>query len=591
MPDPGYLRAVALDVYDPELGWTLGRPRRRRGRWPGRRPGPPARGRAAAGGRRRRSRCWGTTTGSCRSSPRPVGVGIEDAGDWRSTPPRRRSSAGGRHAPPRASPTRRPAIEPRPTPRAAGRGRPGVAPAGRRRHWPIRRCSTPSVTDLVRAVTAGRRHPGGARAGDLRLHDRPGQRLGVQPAPPIPAPPATTSPTSCRTGAATASSTPARWRPWSARPGCPPAWCWATRPASSSPTAAGWSPATTRTPGWRSTSTASAGCPTTRRRSTATARSTLPWAPRPPDQEVDPRTDLPTAPLPAPAPIAPPVDAGAGDAAAAAAGADGPVDWHRHGAGRGGRACWPAAALVAAPGRRPRAAAAPAAGRGQRGRRLGRARRHRPGPGAAVGPVADAAAGRRPAGRGPARVGAGRPGRRTAPARPRRRAPARRSTGWRGRRRRPATPGRAAARGRRSWRPALHTARRGLLAAAEPRTRLRALLWPARCRPAGRAARRAGWPAGRVPRRRLRRPAPRRPDRPRTRGPTGARDDGSRRPRGDGGCREPVGLLVVAAAEALLEPVLQRLAPGLARRGRGRRHRAPRPPRRSAWSGAPVADR
>ncbi|WP_051684369.1 transglutaminase domain-containing protein [Blastococcus sp. URHD0036] len=53
---------------------------------------------------------------------------------------------------------------------------------------------------------------------------------------------------------------------------------------------------------------------------------TLPWAPRPPDQEVDPRTDIPAAPLPAPAPIAPEVDAGAEDSARAA-GADDSLDW------------------------------------------------------------------------------------------------------------------------------------------------------------------------------------------------------------------------------------------------------------------------
>ncbi|RBY88522.1 transglutaminase domain-containing protein [Blastococcus sp. TF02A-26] len=52
----------------------------------------------------------------------------------------------------------------------------------------------------------------------------------------------------------------------------------------------------------------------------------LPWAPRPPDQEVDPRTDLPAAPLPAPAPVAPPADAGVPDSPTAAGEDDG-VDW------------------------------------------------------------------------------------------------------------------------------------------------------------------------------------------------------------------------------------------------------------------------
>ncbi|MGY1772821.1 transglutaminase family protein [Blastococcus sp. SYSU D00813] len=50
---------------------------------------------------------------------------------------------------------------------------------------------------------------------------------------------------------------------------------------------------------------------------------TLPWAPRPPDQEVDPRTDLPTAPLPAPAPAAPPVAPGVESTATAGGGTDG----------------------------------------------------------------------------------------------------------------------------------------------------------------------------------------------------------------------------------------------------------------------------
>lgn len=49
---------------------------------------------------------------------------------------------------------------------------------------------------------------------------------------------------------------------------------------------------------------------------------TLPWAPRPPEQEVDPRTDLPTAPVPAPAPAPAPVDPGVDSTAAADGGAD-----------------------------------------------------------------------------------------------------------------------------------------------------------------------------------------------------------------------------------------------------------------------------
>jgi transglutaminase-like putative cysteine protease len=53
---------------------------------------------------------------------------------------------------------------------------------------------------------------------------------------------------------------------------------------------------------------------------------TLPWAPRPPDLEVDPRTDPTTAPAPAPAPVAPPVEAGAEDTAAAGT-RDDAVDW------------------------------------------------------------------------------------------------------------------------------------------------------------------------------------------------------------------------------------------------------------------------
>ncbi|WP_409332040.1 transglutaminaseTgpA domain-containing protein [Trujillonella humicola] len=51
----------------------------------------------------------------------------------------------------------------------------------------------------------------------------------------------------------------------------------------------------------------------------------LPWAPRPPAQEVDPRADAPAAPLPAPAPVAPPVDPGAGSTSSASGGSDGGV--------------------------------------------------------------------------------------------------------------------------------------------------------------------------------------------------------------------------------------------------------------------------
>ena len=76
--DPGYLRAVTLDQYDTEDGWTMsnldGEDLDRR-----RRPARPAPDRPAGPpGDRRRSRCSSTTTGSCRCPFSPLSVRMHD---------------------------------------------------------------------------------------------------------------------------------------------------------------------------------------------------------------------------------------------------------------------------------------------------------------------------------------------------------------------------------------------------------------------------------------------------------------------------------------------------------------------------------
>ena len=201
----------------------------------------------------------------------------------------------------------------------------------------------------------------------------------------------------------------------------------------------------------------------------------LPWAPRPPDLEVDPRTDLPTAPLPAPVPTAPEIDPGAGDTPAASADG-GSVDWTG--------TVLPVAAGVLGAGA---LVSAPAAVR-----LLQRRRRLAAGSAAAVWDELAATArdldlpwdpwqtprqiaarlgellpGTAPAGRGVHRTGSRGAAAREAVARLAR---AEEAASYA----RPGTgpdPAELA--------QTLHTARRALLAAAAPRTRLRALLWPA----------------------------------------------------------------------------------------------------------------
>ena len=161
----------------------------------------------------------------------------------------------------------------------------------------------------------------------------------------------------------------------------------------------------------------------------------------------------------------------------------------------------------------------------------------------------------------PGRAGCSRPGRRgarrselgrrwPAAAATRPAAPRTPSRGWPGRRRRPATgrPAATAAGPGAGRRPAHGAARAAAVGVARRPA--------ARPAVAGLAGAGAGAAVGRArPGGRLARPVPR-PRRPARRStPTAAVPE-------DGGCRESVRLLVVAAAEALLEAVLQRLAAG-----------------------------
>ncbi len=202
----------------------------------------------------------------------------------------------------------------------------------------------------------------------------------------------------------------------------------------------------------------------------------LPWAPRPPDLEVDPRTDLPATPLPAPAPAAPPVDAGNQDTTAAA--------------DDGGAPSWLGTVLRAAGGV---LGAAALAGAPAAVRTLQRRRRLASGDAAAAWDELAATArdlglpwdpwqtprqiavqlgatlpGAAPAGRGAHRSGSGRgAGAREAVARLAR---AEEAASY-------ARPGSGPEPAELAQ--AVQTARRGLLAAAPPRARLQALLWPA----------------------------------------------------------------------------------------------------------------
>ncbi|MGY1743263.1 MULTISPECIES: transglutaminase family protein [unclassified Blastococcus] len=202
----------------------------------------------------------------------------------------------------------------------------------------------------------------------------------------------------------------------------------------------------------------------------------LPWAPRPPDQEVDPRTDLPTAPLPVPAPTEAPVDrvdgevpaAGAARADTGWAGAVLPV----------AAAVLGAAALVAAPAglrtlqRRRRLATGSAAAAWDElaatARDLGLPWDPWETPRQVAVRLARALPGAPPPGRGAHRSDGGRgAGAREAVDRLAR---AEEAASY-------ARPGSGP--GPEELARAVHVARRGLLAAAEPRVRLRALLLPA----------------------------------------------------------------------------------------------------------------
>ncbi len=202
----------------------------------------------------------------------------------------------------------------------------------------------------------------------------------------------------------------------------------------------------------------------------------LPWAPRPPDLEVDPRTDLPAVPLPAPAPVVPPVDAGSRDTTATADD-DGSVDWlgtvlPATGGVLGLAALAAAPAAVRALQRRRRLATGSAAAAWDElaatARDLGLPWDPWQTPRQIAARLGEVLPGSTPAGRGAHRSAGGRGvGAREAVARL---AGAEEAASY-------ARPGSGPA-------PAelaleLRTARRGLLAAAQPRTRLRALLWPA----------------------------------------------------------------------------------------------------------------
>ncbi|WP_091944009.1 transglutaminaseTgpA domain-containing protein [Trujillonella endophytica] len=203
---------------------------------------------------------------------------------------------------------------------------------------------------------------------------------------------------------------------------------------------------------------------------------TLPWAPRPPDLEMDPRTDLPSVPLPAPAPVVPPVDAGIGDDAAAADGTGTPDRLATTLRVAGGVLL--AAALVAAPAavrvlqrRRRLAAGSPAAAWDElaaTARDLGLPWDPWWTPRQVAARLGETLPRTPAVGRGLHRSGGGRDA--DARAAVARLAGAEESASY-------ARPGSAPEPA--DLAQALRTARRGLLAAAEPRVRLRALLWPA----------------------------------------------------------------------------------------------------------------
>ncbi|MGY1746221.1 transglutaminase family protein [Blastococcus sp. SYSU D00695] len=479
--DPGYLRAVGLDVYDPAVGWTVGELDDAR-----QLDGAAELARPPGGTGQRQVEARVTVVDhDDRFLPvlsSPVGVQIPDAGSWAFDPASAtvfsadRTTSGGLTYVTTG-------IEPRPTGEelATSRRVPGGLPEAALAEPPR---LSPSVTRLVAEVTAGAASPAEVVQAIYGFMTDPAQgwvySLATDPG---------------TTGDDLADFLQNRRGYCEQYAGAMAAMVRAAGvPAR---VALGYTPGVVQPDGSRLVTSNDAHAwvevfftglgwvpydPTPIDDDRAVA---LPWAPRPPDQEVDPRTDLPSAPLPAPASVPPRVLPPA-DAAAAGAGTGRSVDWTGTvlpvAAGVLG-----VAALLAAPAgvralqRRRRLAAGGASAAWDELAATARDLALPWDPWQTPRQVAEALVtalpGTPPPGRGAHRSGGG---------------DARAAVTWLARAEETASyarPGSGPAPAELAT--AVRTARRGLLAAAEPRTRLRAWLWPASV-PAGLRAGRVG---------------------------------------------------------------------------------------------------